>query len=580
MRAKLIPAGALVAALAGLSTLPALPAAAAERVLAAIDDLQPGEVEVRGFYLDRAQEVRIGAVGADRKWRFGRLGSAWILDAGGRRVVWEMQQARSRRHGRDLREYDARVHLGPGVYELYYAAVPEWGWSPDRGERSWWEEVLRDFMGAEDVRELVSELGVKVVGDGRPASEADLGRARRGLTDPALLMLLEVPDGTIAGRGFRLDRPLDLEIYGVGEIGERGGSDYGWIVDTATGQRVWTFTHANSAHAGGADRNRVVRETIHLPAGSYAAVFVTDTTHSPRGWYSPPPHDPAFWGLTVTVAEPAERRYASTFDYDVKPAGEVVAELTKVGSDRVERTGFTLSRPVEVRVWALGEGSGGEMYDYGWILDAKTRAKVWSMDLQRTEHAGGGQKNRLADERIRLPAGSYLVHYVTDGSHAWDDWNTEPPFDPERWGITLFAAGADFDRAAVGPYVEAAGGADLAVVAPVADDAHQRASFTLERPTRVAIYALGEGSGGEMYDYGWIEDAASGRIVWEMTYRATDRAGGAAKNRLYQGSLLLDPGRYTVHYRTDGSHAFDDWNAAPPADPESWGIRVSRAEDG
>ena len=60
----------------------------------------------------------------------------------------------------------------------------------------------------------------------------------------------------------------------------------------------------------------------------------------------------------------------------------------------------------------------------------------------------------------------------------------------------------------------------------------------------------------------------------------TNRAGSASKNRHFEGTLILDPGRYTVRFRTDGSHSFDDWNAAPPADPKGWGIQVSRAEAG
>jgi hypothetical protein len=32
-----------------------------------------------------------------------------------------------------------------------------------------------------------------------------------------------------------------------------------------------------------------------------------------------------------------------------------------------------------------------------------------------------------------------------------------------------------------------------------------------------------------------------------------------------------------VKYETDGSHSFGDWNAAPPDDPEMWGITVYRA---
>ncbi len=80
-----------------------------------------------------------------------------------------------------------------------------------------------------------------------------------------------------------------------------------------------------------------------------------------------------------------------------------------------------------------------------------------------------------------------------------------------------------------------------------------------------------------MFDYGWIEGTKTGRAVWEMTYRTTERAGGARKNRLADVTLTLPAGAYELHYRTDGSHAFGDWNAAPPDDPLHWGITVYRA---
>jgi hypothetical protein len=90
------------------------------------------------------------------------------------------------------------------------------------------------------------------------------------------------------------------------------------------------------------------------------------------------------------------------------------------------------------------------------------------------------------------------------------------------------------------------------------------------------VYALGEGVSDEMVDYGWIEDAATGRVVWEMTYDATEPAGGARKNRVYEGTVKLPAGSYVLHYRSDGSHSFDDWNDDEPDDPESWGITVFR----
>ena len=80
---------------------------------------------MRGFYLDHLQEVRITAIGIDRTWRFGEVGAAWILDADICQPVWEMKQARSRRAGRDLRTFDDRVRLGPGIYEVYYATYPQ-----------------------------------------------------------------------------------------------------------------------------------------------------------------------------------------------------------------------------------------------------------------------------------------------------------------------------------------------------------------------------------------------------------------------------------------------------------------------
>jgi len=39
---------------------------------------------------------------------------------------------------------------------------------------------------------------------------------------------------------------------------------------------------------------------------------------------------------------------------------------------------------------------------------------------------------------VKLPAGSYVLHYRSDGSHSFDDWNDDEPDDPESWGITVF----------------------------------------------------------------------------------------------------------------------------------------------
>jgi hypothetical protein len=203
------------------------------------------------------------------------------------------------------------------------------------------------------------------------------------------------------------------------------------------------------------------------------------------------------------------------------------------------------------------------------------------MTKRNTMPAGGAEKNRMFDGSVELDAGDYVLYYVTDGSHSFDDWNAATPFDAEAWGITLFATD-DLTAADVElvdrEVVERSDGSVLARIVRVGEDERVRESFTLDRETVVHVYALGEGSGGDMYDYGYIVNKDTGRRVWRMRYRDTERAGGDSKNRRVDTELELEPGTYEVVYVTDDSHSFGDWNARKPRDPENWGITVRRVE--
>jgi hypothetical protein len=63
-----------------------------------------------------------------------------------------------------------------------------------------------------------------------------------------------------------------------------------------------------------------------------------------------------------------------------------------------------------------------------------------------------------------------------------------------------------------------------------------------------------------------------------MASAETEHAGGAAKNRVQDKILSLPPGTYTLHYRTDGSHAYGRWNDTPPRDTEHYGATVYAVE--
>jgi hypothetical protein len=219
------------------------------------------------------------------------------------------------------------------------------------------------------------------------------------------------------------------------------------------------------------------------------------------------------------------------------------------------------------------------MDDYAWIVDLSTRRRVWAMRYDDTEAAGGAEKNRLYDGTLRLEAGSYMVYYRSDGSHSFGKWNAAPPAEAAFWGVSVFPASGRLDSSDVAAFRRTSPTA-LVEIVRVKNDRHKRETFTLDQPATLQVYAIGEASGNQMADYGWIEDAATGETVWEMTYRSTTHAGGASKNRLFDGTVRLPAGRYVLHYDTDDSHAYDDWNAEPPDDPEGWGIVLTRSPGG
>ncbi len=273
-------------------------------------------------------------------------------------------------------------------------------------------------------------------------------------------------------------------------------------------------------------------------------------------------------GEVRAAAEPVATARITTKD--------VIMSITMVGDDESRTQGFTLTRPMDVRVLALGEGSGGEMHDYGVILEATTRRPAWRMDASRTHHAGGAEKNRMIDEVVSLDAGDYVVYYVTDGSHSYGDWNSSAPSAPELWGITVMSAHGPPRRGAVRRYDDRENEAVLARITEVGDGQQRVERFTMERAGDVRIYAIGEGTGGEMHDYATIEESSTRSMVWQMTYRQTEHAGGGQKNRLFDGVIRLEAGEYDVVYRSDDSHSFRNWNTAAPHDPFSYGVTIFR----
>lgn len=561
-----------------------------KRPLVELHALAPREVQSQAFALAAAQELEVEAIGAESvaepvkaNWLSALLqrdsrpvppptwsGNAWILDLASRRVVWELSASQTGARGA-AREFKGRVSLPAGSYAAYYAAFPDGEYWTDESDKT---KATQKWHAFGD--EPIGQFTLTVRGTGRALSASDMDRIAQESASPTIAVLRGHSSEQFLQTGFMLSRPTELDLTSVGEAREDSEFDYGWIVNADTRATVWKLTWRDSEPAGGAAKNRIARTSRVLPAGRYAAFYATDDSHDPSQWNAPPPHDPDAWGLTIAVHNPGDRKAVATFAYEHVPENATIVALTGIGDSATRRQGFELTRPMDVRIYALGEGREGRMFDYGWITKAGSRDHLWEMRYDRTEPAGGDRKNRLVDTTLHLEPGRYVVHYITDDSHSAAEWNAAAPPDGRRWGITVLAAHGAVDRSAIAPYDEARDPSIVAQIAGVRDDDRVKKTFTLDRDSDVRIYAIGEGSDDEMFDYGWIADARTGRRVWEMTYRATAHAGGAEKNRRFDGTVRLPAGEYVLEYATDGSHSFGDWNDAPPDDPEAWGITVYR----
>ncbi len=575
-----------------------------------VRDFRKGELYCKGFEVKKPTSIHISAIGAASSNDQYLSAYAWIIPAGNLEPVWIMDDSNTDEAEADdrLREYDRNLELEPGQYQVYYYAGPVNSWDGVNFSLDWdqFKQALEDVkkeLGnkAEDLAKLEKQLkennwNVTIDSDWSHEMEELLAEYRLEISgdnndirsttcsftsDRVIAEILHPDHEQYTSVGFSLAKPMDIEVQCIGEIPDWSDSyaDYGWIVNADTRKREWSMSDEHLRWAGGGEKNKMARRTFRLDKGNYLLYYVTDDSHGYDDWNCPPPYNPEAYGVRVTAV--AKSDLASVSTYRETTSQMALLSIVRAGDDFMEVKPFRVKQDCDVRVYALGEYSSGsgDFADYAWIERLGDSRPFWLMQERNTESAGGAKKNRLADEVVTLPKGDYVLGYVTDDSHAYGAWNAGAPYDQKNYGVTLFAANSSFDRSLISELQEEAESKDvLARIVRVGDDADETTSFTLDKPTRVHVVAMGEGSDDDMYDYGWIENVQTRDIVWEMTYRKTSSAGGADKNRIADTQIYLDAGTYRLHYVSDGSHSFGNWNATKPRNPQYWGISVMRAE--
>ena len=556
-----------------VGTLAATDAAAQGRGIAAIEGIDRSGLRRAMFVLREPARLEILSVGAGDRDADQFLAQGWILDLESRRPVWIQQEADNQRDRDDNWRAEEVIELPSGTYGVFFAAFD--GFLPIDTRI----EILGLTLGGVESRfgrmRDWDDLGdpdgwgiwVRAVDDAQTIVPAS---APEPYPD-AVVKEIGLGDAELRQVQLDLDRDVEFLLRATGEIvrGSEEFADDAWIIDRSTWNRVWKMDRSRTVPAGGSPKNRLFDERIHLSRGSYLVSAATDQSHATGSWNAMPPWDPDSWGLVMTVVNPEDRGAVRVSERDRME--DPALEIARAGNDFFARKPFHTSQTTRVRVRAFGEqaSSGRSFADFGWIERQNDLETVWTMDPARTYPAGGANKNRLAEELVELAPGSYSLCYVTDDSHAFDEWNQEAPYDPGSWGIALYSMDG-----AIQPGESPNPDFTSISLTPVGSNEHQWKRFETSGRTRVRLIALGEGVGDEMADYGWLERASSGEVVWKMQYPDTRRAGGARKNREVRVVLELPADVYEVHYVSDGSHAFGDWNEDPPTQPHLWGITL------
>ena len=537
--------------------------------------VSPGEIDYAGFKLDQNATVLIEGTGASyEKWGNNLAFYGWIINSESRELVWSLLDKYESEyfHGKGSFDFKAEIELEKGSYEVYYTAMYD---------RSSYKYHVNDFT------DLVQEV-IRTIADDddhpyyrnekfNMAVSCDKGFSVNSgreyidkMTNKSIVSIVRTGDDEMETEGFALKRETKLYIYCQGEKDGREFYDFAGIYDLKTHEKVWPNNLTDYDHAGGGRKNFLAFQELTLPAGEYQVHYVTDGSHSYDRWNAMPPNDPQMWGITIWCDNEDKKNVSEN-----TKAYAPVVDLTRIRDDDYESQGFELIQDMDIRVICLGEIVDYNPDDYGWIIDAKTRETVWKFTRSKSEYAGGDEKNRIINEVISLKKGKYIAYFASDGSHSYRDWNAAPPHNQTLWGLSLWVIN-DNDKANIKLFNDDELNDENVIVEiiRVRDNEREYEDFRIDKESKVRVYAIGEGNDGYMHDTGWIKNMDTGKVVWEMTYRTSEHAGGASKNRMFNDFILLQEGNYRLYYESDGSHSYMDWNDDPPNDQMNYGIKL------
>ena len=388
------------------------------------------------------------------------------------------------------------------------------------------------------------------------------------------LTLVGLDAGQFYSRTFELTGDGRIRVEAAGSTESEGGSllaAYPWIVRRDDRAVVWQLDPA----AGERERTLVrTLDTLSLPAGAYDLYYstygATPESRDGAGFLRLKPHwtnEKANWMVALSPVDSIGIEMTSGYT-PVALHGDALWNSRTVDVGGQSSMIFITSADSAVNLQATAG-----ICEYGCddvrIERVEGGESIWTLTEENTSMAGGAFINRTFDGIIPLEPGIYRLVAEDGYRHGYDNWSANPPADPETWGVRLIRTSGIM---AFDPWSDRQ---PLVSMLGAGDDVLMRTIIQVDRPTRVYVDAMGElMSEGSKYDYAWIQSADDRSRIWEQEYDTSQPAGGDDSNRRSTEFLKLEPGRYSVYFQSDGSHAYGSFNRSEPDHPERWGVAV------
>jgi signal transduction histidine kinase/ligand-binding sensor domain-containing protein len=128
---------------------------------------------------------------------------------------------------------------------------------------------------------------------------------------------------------------------------------------------------------------------------------------------------------------------------------KVIAKILEVTDKQNLTQTFEITKAGTYLIASVGEGNVTNMNDFGFLQNSAKDTLWISNQFEKTNYAGGANKNRIEVERIELQPGTFELKYHSDDNHSFNAWNALQPDKTNLYGIVLVDLNEASDNALV-----------------------------------------------------------------------------------------------------------------------------------